>query len=138
VPRRLSHFLARLMLSVHPMKIIVTSLGQSLDSPIDPRFGRAARFILFDEESGGFQVLDNTQNLNAAQGAGLQAAEIVSRAGAGCVLTGHCGPKAFKALSAAGIQLYIGVDGTVADAIGRLRAGELKQAESADTPGPVF
>ncbi|RPI24842.1 MAG: dinitrogenase iron-molybdenum cofactor biosynthesis protein [Acidobacteria bacterium] len=120
------------------MKIIVTSLGPSLDSPMDVRFGRAARFILFDDESQGFQIIENTQNLNAAQGAGLQAAEIVSRAGAECVLTGHCGPKAFKALTAAGIRIYTGVDGTVAEAIDRLRAGQLKQAESADSQGHAF
>ena len=117
------------------MKIAVTSIGPNLDSPVDMRFGRAAKFILFDEELQSFQVIENTQNLNAAQGAGLQAAEIVSRAGADCVLTGHCGPKAFKALTAAGIRIYVGVDGTVAEAIDRLRTGQLKQAESADSQG---
>ncbi|HXK62500.1 MAG TPA: NifB/NifX family molybdenum-iron cluster-binding protein, partial [Acidobacteriota bacterium] len=90
------------------MKIVVTSLGSTLDSPMDPRFGRAAKFVLFDDESQSFEVIENTQYLNAAQGAGLQAAEIVSRAGADCVLTGHCGPKALKALTAAGIRVYSG------------------------------
>jgi len=120
------------------MKIAVTSIGPNLDSPMDLRFGRASRFILFNDESKDFQVIENTQNQNAAQGAGLQAAEIVSRAGADCVLTGHCGPKAFKALTAAGIRIYVGVDGTVAEAIERLRAGRLKQADFADTQGYSF
>jgi predicted Fe-Mo cluster-binding NifX family protein len=121
------------------MKVIVTARGESLDSPLDPRFGRAARFILVDDDAEGFQVIDNSQNLNAAQGAGLQAAETVSRAGANCVVTGHCGPKAFRALSAAGIRIYTGLaEGTVAEALDRLRSGQLKQAESADTEGHVF
>jgi predicted Fe-Mo cluster-binding NifX family protein len=120
------------------MKVIVTTTGETLDAPVDPRFGRAARFILVVDESQGFRVIENSQNLNAAQGAGLQAAEVVSRAGADCVLTGHCGPKAFKALSAAGIRIYTGVGGTVAEALERLRSGELKRAESADMEGHAF
>lgn len=120
------------------MKIIVTSIGRSLDSPMDPRFGRAARFVLFDDQSQAFEIIENAQNVNATQGAGLQAAEIVSRARADCVLTGHCGPKAFKALTAAGIRVYTGVDGTVEEALTRLRAGQLKQADSADSEGHSF
>lgn len=120
------------------MKVLVTARGSSLDSPMDPRFGRAEKFILVDDASEGFEVIENSQNLSAAQGAGLQAAETVSRAGADCVLTGHCGPKAFRALSAAGIRIYTGVGGTVADALDRLRSGQLKQAESADTEGHAF
>jgi predicted Fe-Mo cluster-binding NifX family protein len=105
---------------------------------MDPRFGRAARFILVDDESESIQVIENSQNLNAAQGAGLQAAEIASRAGADCIITGHCGPKAFKALSVAGIRIYSGIDGTVRQAVDRLRKGELKQAACADTEGHSF
>jgi len=120
------------------MKIVVTSLGSTLDSPMDPRFGRAAKFVLFDDESQSFEVIENTQYLNAAQGAGLQAAEIVSRAGADCVLTGHCGPKALKALTAAGIRVYSGVDATVKEAIKRFQDGRLVEAKSADFPSHSF
>ena len=77
------------------MKIAVTSLGESLDSPIDQRFGRARFFVLYDLESGEWTVHDNTQNLEAAQGAGIQAAQHVVNLGVEAVITGHCGPKAF-------------------------------------------
>ncbi len=59
------------------MKIVITSLGETLDSPVDERFGRAAKLILFDTASRQFSAVDNHQSLGAAQGAGIQAAETV-------------------------------------------------------------
>jgi predicted Fe-Mo cluster-binding NifX family protein len=114
------------------MKIAVTSAGKTLDDPVDSRFGRAPGFILFDTETGELQAVDNTQNLNAAQGAGIQAAEAVSRLGAGCLLTGHCGPKAFRTLEAAGIRVYTGVQGTVRAALEAWQAGKLTPTPAAD------
>ncbi len=114
------------------MKIVVTSTGETLESPVDTHFGRAAKFILFDTETGRFQVVDNTQSLNAPQGAGIQAAETVSRLGAEGLITGHCGPKAFRTLKAAGVTIYTGVKGTVAEAVEQFKAGELSPAESSD------
>lgn len=117
------------------MKVAITSSGEGLDSPVDPRFGRAAKFILIDTETDSVQVVDNTQNLNAAQGAGIQAAQNVSRLGAEVLMTGHCGPKAFAALRAAGIQVITGVQGTVAEAVERFRRGELAPAEAPNVEG---
>ena len=117
------------------MKIAVTTTGTSLDAPLDPRFGRAAKFIVVDSATGAFTVHDNTPNLNAAQGAGIQAAEMVSQLGAEIVLTGHCGPKAFRALQAAGIQVVTGVTGPVRDAVARFQKGELCPAASPDVEG---
>lgn len=117
------------------MKVAVTSSGDGLGSPIDPRFGRAAKFILVDTETGSVQVEDNTQNLNAAQGAGIQAAQNVSRLGAQVLLTGHCGPKAFATLRAAGIQVITGVEGTVGEVVERFKRGELSPSDSPDVEG---
>ena len=117
------------------MKVVVTSTGESIDSPVDPRFGRAAKFILFDTETGEHQTVDNSQNLNAAQGAGIQAAENVSRLEAHYVITGHCGPKAFRTLQAAGIKVIIGAEGSVAEAIEKFKAGDLTPTQSSDVEG---
>jgi len=117
------------------MKIAISSHGDTLEARVDQRFGRAAKFILFDTSNGGFEVHDNAQSLNAAQGAGIQAAETVSRMGAQAVITGHCGPKAFKTLKAADIQVVVGAGGTVAEAVDAFRSGALKPAESADVEG---
>ena len=117
------------------MKIAITTSGDTLDAPVDPRFGRAAAWILYDTESGEWERVDNTQNLNAVQGAGIQAAQAGPRLGAECLLTGHCGPKAFQVLQAAGIKVVVGVAGTVAQAIEQFKAGRLAPAESADVQG---
>jgi predicted Fe-Mo cluster-binding NifX family protein len=117
------------------MKIVVTSQGESLQAQVDPRFGRAARFLLYDTETGQVRSVDNRQSLNAAQGAGIQAAETVSRLGAECLITGHCGPKAFRTLMAAGIRIYTGARGTVAEAIAAFEQGRLPAAASADVEG---
>ncbi|MGD0728284.1 MAG: NifB/NifX family molybdenum-iron cluster-binding protein [Spirochaetia bacterium] len=117
------------------MKIVVTAQGDTLSAPVDQRFGRAARFIVYDTETKKIEAVDNGQNLQAAQGAGIQAAETVSRLGAECLLTGHCGPKAFRALSAAGVRIYNGASGTVAEAIAAFEAGKLTAATGADVDG---
>ena len=117
------------------MKVAVTARGDTPDAEVDPRFGRARAFIVMDTENEGFKVVDNQQNLNAAQGAGIQAAQAVSALSAGAVITGHCGPKAFRALRAAKIDVFTGAAGTVKEAFEKYKRGELKQAENADVEG---
>jgi len=65
----------------------------------------------------------------------VQAAQTAAGLGADCLLTGHCGPKAFRALQAAGMQVYTGAAGTVAEAIAALEQGRLHPASSADVEG---
>lgn len=117
------------------MKIIITSQGTNLDSPVDPRFGRCKHFVLVDADTGEFSAHDNSQNLNAPQGAGIQSAQIVSRLGAEAVLTGHVGPKAFTTLQAANVAVYSGISGTVKEAIEQFKRGQLKLAAKADVEG---
>lgn len=114
------------------MKIAVTSLGETMDSPVDQRFGRARYFIVSDSETGKWTVHANTQNLTALQGAGVQAGQAVANLGVEVVLTGHCGPKAFATLAAGGIGVYSGAQGTVQEAITDYDAGKLSKAGGAD------
>ncbi len=107
-----------------------------LDSPVDPRFGRAAQFILYDTETNSYEVISNAQCLEAAQGAGIKAAETISRMGAQVLITGHCGPKAFETLKAAGIKIVTGAQGcTVFQALEKYKVGQLKTAASSDVSG---
>ncbi|MFC1601010.1 NifB/NifX family molybdenum-iron cluster-binding protein [Candidatus Sumerlaeota bacterium] len=117
------------------MKIAITSAGTDLASPLDPRFGRAQAFIVYDTESDKFEAVDNSQNLNAVQGAGIQAAENVVRLGVACVITGNCGPKAFRALQSAGIKIMLCVGGTVQEAIDQFKAGDLEETDNANVGG---
>jgi predicted Fe-Mo cluster-binding NifX family protein len=117
------------------MKIVFTTSGSDLNAALDSRFGRAPKYLVYDLASNSFGVVDNQQNLNAAQGAGIQAAENVSRLGAEAVITGHCGPKAFRVLTAAGIKVYNTDALTVAAALEQFRSGKLAEAKTADVEG---
>jgi len=109
------------------MKIAITSTGNTLDSEVDPRFGRAAFFLIVDTDTGEFTAVENDA-ANVGGGAGISAGKVVADAGAKAVLTGNCGPNAERTLSAAGIQLYTAVTGTAAQALELFRAGKLSQA----------
>jgi predicted Fe-Mo cluster-binding NifX family protein len=117
------------------MKFAVTSQGTDLQSPMDPRFGRAKYFIVVDTETGAFSAVDNAINLNAAQGAGIQAGKRVAELGVEGLITGHVGPKAFSTLQAAGVAVYTGASGTVADAVELFKSGKLAATASADVEG---
>ena len=117
------------------MKVVVTSQGRELNSAVDPRFGRAKYFIVVDTETGDFSATDNSQNLNAAQGAGIQAGKNVVDLGAEAVIAGHVGPKALATLQASSVAIYTGASGTVADAIEQFKAGKLEQSSAADVEG---
>ncbi|MFA7062307.1 MAG: NifB/NifX family molybdenum-iron cluster-binding protein, partial [Pedobacter sp.] len=80
-------------------------------------------------------MIDNTQNLNASQGEGIQAAQAVATAGANVLITGHCGPKAFRVLNAAGIKIYNCEAATVEEALRLLEEGKLVAANEADVEG---
>ena len=117
------------------MRIAVTAQGRDLGAPVDPRFGRAKFFVAVDAETGEVSAVDNAQNLNAAQGAGIQAGRNVVELGVKAVITGHVGPKAFTTLQAGGVAVYTGATGTVADAIEQFKAGKLRQSTGADVEG---
>ncbi len=117
------------------MQVVVTSQGPTLDSPTDPRFGRARFLILMDTETGGFLSVDNDINLNASQGAGIQTARKVVELKAQTVITGHVGPKAFSVLDAGGVAIYTGASGTVSQAVEQFKAGSLHRAQSATVEG---
>jgi predicted Fe-Mo cluster-binding NifX family protein len=117
------------------MKIAITSKGKDLSSDVDPRFGRARWFIVYDTETDKSEVCDNEQNMNSVQGAGIQAAQKLAQQKVGYVLTGHCGPNAFRTLNLAGIKVIVGAQGTVLEAIEQFGRGQLAPAEQPDVQG---
>lgn len=117
------------------MKIAISSTGKDLNSSIDVRFGRAAGFILYDTEDEKFNYVDNIQNFEAAQGAGIQAAQILVDNAAEVVITGNCGPKAFRVLSAADIDIYLEQQGSVNEALDKYKNNKLTKITSANVEG---
>jgi predicted Fe-Mo cluster-binding NifX family protein len=112
------------------MKICITSEDKTLDSKVDPRFGRCQNFIFFDTDTGKFEAQENT-NAQFQGGAGIQSGQLVVSKGVKAVLTGNVGPNAHQVLSAAGVSVFTGVSGTVKEAIDGYKKGQYK---AADTP----
>ena len=118
------------------MKIAITAMDNNQQAAVDPRFGRAKWFILHDTEKATWEAFDNTQNLQATQGAGIQAAANVVNTGCTVLISGHCGPKAFRALAAAGVAVFcLPGECTVRKAVDVFMNGTLAQLEGADVEG---
>ncbi len=117
------------------MKIIISSTGNSLESKVDQRFGRAAMFILYDTDDDSFSVIDNKQNLDSPSGAGIQAAQNIINSGAQTVITPNCGPKAFRVLSTAGVKIFSCGDSKIKDIINDFKNGKLEEIKQANVEG---
>jgi len=115
------------------MKIAISSTGQNLDASVDARFGRCQYFIIIEPETMKFEAIANP-SITAMHGAGIQTSQLIASKGATLVLTGNCGPNAFQTLSAAGIEVIVGVTGTVKDAIEKYKKGELQPSSQASVP----
>jgi predicted Fe-Mo cluster-binding NifX family protein len=98
------------------MRIAVSTLGPGVDALVDERFGRARYLQVFEGEDR-VVTLDNAVNFDALQGAGIGAAEKVVEQGVDAVITGHLGPKAYRALQAAGVRGYNGAGLNAREAI---------------------
>lgn len=114
------------------MRIIAISAeGPTLEDRVDPRFGRAAGFVLVDLETSSVRYIDNGQSQALAHGAGIQAAGRVADAGAEALLTGVVGPKAFQALEAAGVKVGQDLEGvSVGEALELFKAGRIAFADA--------
>jgi predicted Fe-Mo cluster-binding NifX family protein len=112
------------------MKIAVSAAGATLDTPVDPRFGRCANFLIVDTDTMAFEAFGNDAGALGG-GAGIQAAQFVASKGVSGVLTGNVGPNAMRTLSAAGVKVYTGATGTVADAVKAFKDGRLSGTSGA-------
>ncbi len=119
------------------MKLAISISGNSLDSPFDARFGRAAAFCIVDVETGEWTAHENPA-LSASGGAGVQASQFVAKLGVQAVISGAYGPNAYDALSAAKIGMYLAPGNeshTAAEIVALFKAGKLTQAETATHAG---
>jgi predicted Fe-Mo cluster-binding NifX family protein len=118
------------------MKLAITSVGKSLDSAIDERFGRARYFLVVESDTGEIlDFVDNVERQHAAHGAGVQAAQAVTEKNVEWLITGNIGPNAFSLLSAAGVKIGTGAEGTVRDVLEKFKAGGFEAAGGATSGG---
>ena len=112
------------------MKILLSAAGSTLDSSIDPRFGRGAYLLVLDLETGKWEAHPNP-GVNAAGGAGIQAAQFATQQKAQVVISGDFGPNAFEALQAAGIDMYLYGDcSTINQAVEHFKTGLLQKVSA--------
>ena len=117
------------------MLIAISAFENNLDAPVNERFGRAKGFVIYDDEVKSSEFIENKQNLQAAQGAGIQSAQKVYEAGAKVLISGHCGPKAFKLLQAANVKIFLSEGGSIRDNIKKFNDAQLEEIENADVEG---
>ncbi len=115
------------------MKIAVSSTGTDLDSEIDPRFGRCAYFLIVNPDDMTFEAFEN-ESMSLGGGAGIQSGQFIASKGASVVITGNVGPNASRTLNAAGLDVIVGVSGSIKDAIERYKKGELSPTDQANVP----
>ena len=106
------------------MKICITSTGKNLTSKMDPRFGRCQMFLFVNLDTMETEAVQNPA-ATAGGGAGTKAAQLVSDKSVEAVLTGNVGPNAYKALEAAGIKIYTGLNGTCREAFDLFKQGKV-------------
>ncbi|MCW3999208.1 MAG: NifB/NifX family molybdenum-iron cluster-binding protein [Candidatus Bathyarchaeota archaeon] len=112
------------------MKICLTSTTNSPQGQLDPRFGRCPYLLIIDTETHQYEALPNMA-ASAGGGAGIQAAQTIANRGAKALITGNVGPNAFRALRAAGIEIYIEATGSIGEVLAKFKAGQLRKANSA-------
>ena len=113
------------------MKVAVSATGKNLEAYVDPRFGRCPYFAVVDSETMECEFIEN-RALMASGGAGIKAAQQVVDAGVEVVISGNIGPNAFATLSAGGVGIYSGADGTIRDAVEKLKNDNLTKSSSAN------
>ena len=118
------------------MKIVICAQSNDSQSNVDTRFGRTAYFGMYDTEANEWDFVPNQQNLQAAQGAGIQAAQTVIDAEADVLLAANVGPKAMAALSAGGVKVFT-VEGSLSlpQAVENYTAGKLTNLQEAYVEG---
>jgi len=116
------------------MRIAVAASGGDTSSQVDERFGRAPWFLIVDTTTGDVEAIENA-GAGEISGAGPKAAETIASREVDCLIVGHCGPNAFTALAAYGIDVVVGVSDTVAEAVRKLESGELRATGRPDVKG---
>ena len=109
------------------MKIAFTTKGIKWDSAIDPRFGRAEYFLIYDDEKDELLHYDNRNSENELHGAGPNAAQKLFEFEPDILITGNGpGGNATLVLEKTGTKVYIGADKmTVKEALIAFKKGLL-------------
>jgi len=108
------------------VKICIPTEGdKGADEQICPHFGRAPTFTIVDLEKDELKVIANN---GSHMGGSLLPPEIIKGAGAEVMLVSGLGTKAVDLFQDLNIEVFVGANGTVAEAIEAWKSGELVRA----------
>ena len=112
------------------MKIcFATYRTAGLDGNVHSHFGKSATYTLYDTETGEVSWVENTSN---HMGGTALPPVVVKAAGADAMLCSGCGSKAISLFDDLGIVVYLGVGGSVSEAIDAYNDGKLVAANPTD------
>lgn len=119
------------------MKLVISSDGNTIDSEIDPRFGRCRYFIIVETENKEIKEVSSVENQGVIQGhgAGIRAGQQVGEINPDAIITGNLGPNALNVIRQLNIDAYQAT-GTVKTAVKDFIEGKLKKMTS--NVGPHF
>jgi len=106
---------------------ISTDSGQ-----VSPHFGRAPEFTIITIENN--RVVDKKVFQNPGHSIG-SIPKFINEKGAHCMITGGMGPRAVEFFRQYGIDIIMGVNGSVDNVIEEFLKGTLKGGESICSPG---
>jgi len=111
------------------MKIVFTAQGETWESQMDARFGRAKFFVIYNDETEELTTMDNSDVEKEAHGAGPKAAQKIAELQANIIITGNGpGGNAGTVLQKLGVKSYIGAgELTIKQAYEAYKNGELKE-----------
>jgi len=110
------------------MKIAITASQPNMDAEVDQRFGRCSYFLVVDPETLEYETIENN-SASSASGAGISTAQMVVNKDITTIITGNCGPNAYKVLADAGVKVITGVEGKIAKAIENYNSGNYLATE---------
>ncbi|MFY9189584.1 MAG: NifB/NifX family molybdenum-iron cluster-binding protein [bacterium] len=116
------------------MKVAITAQHGSLDSAVDPRFGRCQYLLFVNTNTNTWEAVPNPA-LKETGGAGIAVAQYLAKEKVDALVTGNIGPNAARGLAASGIQVYVGAEGTVSEALAAAKEGRLAQASGPTVKG---
>ena len=109
------------------MKIAICTKGNDLNAPLDERFGRSENYLIFDDQTNEFVVVENTAKQESS-GAGGASVKILADNKVSVALSPHVGPKAHQALDAFEIRAFnFGDCKTVQEALDAFKNNSLKE-----------
>jgi predicted Fe-Mo cluster-binding NifX family protein len=112
------------------MKIGVPSMGnRGLEESVGEHFGRVPTYTIVDLETNEIKTVENTSHHMGGQG---DPPEILKSEGVSALVCRGLGRRAIDLFEELGIEVYIGAQGTVAEAIESFKKGTLRKATSGD------